>query len=765
MGIMDEGGAGRQDAHGKRNTLASGEQSPTTRTYPHNRIDMSRVKIGDACKWLARRLEKELGTVKDIPVESCVAILKGDAFLERTAFEDSLSEFVPTALAITADLWDYLTSAVESSTSPKAKEEREDLSNGKLSDGGDKAFSSESRVADEDRETISKPVAENDKAGMNKDASEGLDGEINPNEKGSEQRKNGAVYAPQTDSVDIPPHQSNQRHPKDVREPKDARQNPTDREKRPGNNLADADALGEGYDSPLRHKNQSRPNDFGDGQDTMKDPNDGEKPSQKNLADADALADGYDSRAHQSDQSHPKDIGDGQDAMKAPKDGEKPLEKNLADADAAAEDYDLREAVLSYVGKPLKGKSDEVTPDVGSHSQRASRSMSARDDSRERRRRRRRRRREYDDEAEREYRRHRRHRRRSRSISRSPSPQRSPSEERERERRREERRARRREREPSRDERRRARKRRHEDDISRDRDDHNPDEDREEFRKQRSNRDDDDESDYRRRRRKRRRHDDREESAEDFESERYRERRHHQRDRSRRGDRDHEDRRQRRLNDFREDRYTSDHRHDRYCEEERERHRDADVPRRNDDGRYERPGYDDRGIRSDRYYGNDLRMEDGSFRHVPGDSNGFRGEDPRQSRSRYNDEKLGDQRNWKRRESRLRQSEQFHRGPGQHGSGRHERNPAQTGVSKSTDRRNGDHVGTSKMYEPQVTSTPWNASADVEVSGQGKPLVKARVQKKISTLRLDRLRSKALASMGKKTMAKENEKTIWDPTN
>lgn len=772
MGVAHEDDAGRPHDHGKNKPVASGEESPTRRMSPRDRIDMSRVKIADARKWLARRLERELGVAKDVPIEPCIAILERSSFLEPKALEDSLSEFIPTAPAVTADLWDYLTCLVAGSTSPNAQEERVDVSNGKLSEGCDKAGSSESLVAgqQQDRKTASKPAAESDKADAIKDTSEGLDAEMNPNEKENEHRKNGAVFAPQRNSVDTPSHQNNQIQPNDVGDGQDAMKDPTDREKLLENNLADADAPPEGSDSASHQSNQIQPNDVDDGQYAMKDPKGGEKPPEKDRTEADAPAEGYDSPSHQGNQSHPKDTGDGHVAMKHPKGGEKPREKNLADEDDPADDYDLREAVLSRSGKPLKGKSDELTADVESHSQRRSRTFSDRDDSRERRRGRRRRRREYDDEDEREHRRHRRrHKHRSRSISRSPSPRRSPSEEQERERRREKRRARRRERELSREERRRTRKRQYEDDVSQEKDDHNLDNGGKDLRKQRSKRDDD-ESDDRRSRRKRRRHDDREdddkESADDFESERYRERRRHRRDRSRRGDRDDEDRQHKRVYDSREDRYTSGHRHDRYYDEEREHHRSALVPRRDDHGRYETPGYDDRRIRSDRH-GNGLRMDDGSFRHVSADSDGLRGEDPRQSRLRYNDERLGDQRDSRRRESLLRRSAEFHRGPVQYDSGRHERTPAQTGLSKNTDREESDRVGTSRMYEPQSTSTPWNAAADVEVSGRAKPSVKARVQKKTTTLKLDRLRSKALASMGKKTTctAKEDEKTMWDPKN
>lgn len=430
-----------------------------------------------------------------------------------------------------------------------------------------------------------------------------------------------------------------------------------------------------------------------------------------------------------------------------------------------------------FTGREAIQHPDGARADSGKR--RRDRSPSDSEDSHERRRRRRRYRRESDYDVgkdreaadsdsgyEREHRRRRRRRRqRSYSASRSP-PRRSPSEEQERELRREERRARRRERhlrrEAEREERRMSRKRRHEQDEGQGAPKDNLDDENVESRRLMSRKDydrDRDDSEYRRSRRKRRRYrDDRRDgdivSADDYETERRRDYRRHRRDRATRDEAD--------IGGSRRVRNPGEY-HDRYDRESGDE-KQSDEPRNRREPRAHRRPYD---------------RDDGSQReNTASPRRGLRSRhsDDRRLDRRYDrDNDLNRRQEWRRHGSDMTGSVLDSRVRYNRDKDRDHQDIPRRSVPESFQRR---EVGTNSALahngdtrvehhdDVGAQSMPRDAGTDQKRDRvEAKPTLKTKVQSKISSLKLDRLRSKALASMKKNSAKPENEKTIWNPRN
>lgn len=402
-----------------------------------------------------------------------------------------------------------------------------------------------------------------------------------------------------------------------------------------------------------------------------------------------------------------------------------------------------------------------------------------RDDSRERRRRRRRRRRrdsdyederdrrrrEYDDDDEvREYRRHRRkRRRRSYSRSRSP-PRRSLSEEQERERRKEDRRARRRERErrreAEREERRKARRSEHGRERSPDTSELFSDEAGDSHRERRADRQVDyDDIERRRSRRRRRRYEEGRrsdvDSADGFE--------HGVRGRYR----DHD-----MLSRYR---------------------RDGPSFRRDQHGHGDESKYG-RSLKGVAYSDDDIRPDDINFKREPRHHmrRSGRGETLGRHRTRETPQggemKTSDPRNnYERRDhilplreqARLDERRRHESHFAQNADRSHPENdrgdrthvPATEAGSEhrqSSSRRDGAHElslrGREKPSREAMQRTPWDAGREEEIGRpKNRTSVKEEVQAKTNTLKLDVLRSRAMASMKKSAPAETNSAAAVNP--
>lgn len=431
-----------------------------------------------------------------------------------------------------------------------------------------------------------------------------------------------------------------------------------------------------------------------------------------------------------------------------------------------------------YSGKDSFEPSDDGKYSSRRH-RRRSRSRSDREDSRERRHRRRRRRREDDDEDDREYRRRRRRHRR-RSLSRSRSPRRTLSEERERERRREERRARRRERELVREEdreRRRTRKRRLDPEKSEDRDVIKREKEVESLRGDRSRAEFYDEHEYRRQRRKRRRHleepwDNEFLSDADLSDGRYHDRGRRHRHRHKRDHYDDDGRRLRGAFRQRHEDYLGEHYNEHPINGELRRQLPAahvcdNKPERRKDQLHDNSQiHDDRGEScapqrdDDRDTHNDLRKM-----HKDDENR----DEPRQASVPHHAERAGEkgrgQLGTQRAEFELEPAAKNDALVKSHQVAKRAHVTSRLGKIEARGAKSSDMVDNlshAEGAEPPSGSTPWDGRG-TKSSEQDRLPLKERMKSKVSSTILDRLRSKALASMSKRSSSKVVEETIQNP--
>lgn len=412
---------------------------------------------------------------------------------------------------------------------------------------------------------------------------------------------------------------------------------------------------------------------------------------------------------------------------------------------------------------------------------RRSRSRSAdQERSRERRRRRRRRRHEDDeDDDDREHRRRRRRHRR-RSTSRSRSPYRTLSEERERERRRDERRARRRERELMKEEergRRRAKKRKLDPDEPRDRDLFARGEKADLHRGEHSRPEYYDEHDYRRHRLKHRRHHDDPRdndslSGEDLGDGRYYDGRRHHRHRREHDYRDGDDRRLKGAFHRRHDEYIGGH--------DNEDQMNGDVRRqlpakrgREYDRRFEDNG--NRLHNGDRIYDGERnpRTSQSDYRNLENSMRKIGSVDLEESRQTYLPHKIDQARGRERGQLSTRHAEFELEAASQRGIPSEKNQVTKRAhVTSRLGRIEPKNVKMPNMAtdpsregiaKPLSGSTPWDARSAKNSFGQEPASGKEGVKSKVTSMVLDRLRSKVLASMSKKSLATNEEETVWNP--
>lgn len=408
-----------------------------------------------------------------------------------------------------------------------------------------------------------------------------------------------------------------------------------------------------------------------------------------------------------------------------------------------------------------------------------SRSHSDRVDSHLRRHRRRRRRHEDEDDDDREYRRHRRRHRR-RSLSRSRSPRRTLSEERERERRREERRARRRERELMREEdreRRRARKRRLDPEELEDRDVIKRDEDAQLRREDRSRGEYYDEHEYRRHRRKRRRRleepwDNESLSDADLSDGRYHDRRRRHRHRHERDYYDDDNRRLKGAFHKRHDEYIGDHDNEHPVNGDFRRQ----LPAAHDRDKNSRPEHQHDELHSSSRMCDRRRESYISQKDTHDSQNDLRkiqtgnenhDESQRASMPHYVDRR-GETRHGKQgvghAETELEPTPRSDIPLKNHQVAKRAHVTSRLGKIEPRGIKSSEVVG----YLPQGEgaelhsgSAPWDGKSTKQSFKQGRSSLKEKVKSKVNSTVLDRLRSKALASMNKKSSATDDEETIW----